>query len=167
MARGRGSRMQKQWIVIPGGPLILSAAGTNLGGSVVSVAFPATIIRMLGEYSIGIGAAAPTALDEAQIGVGIGVFSTDAVAVGGASLSDPTGDPGYPWLYWADHLVFFPTNSQTNASAQASVRRTFDVRSMRRIKADQSLALVVGYVDVVGAPPIHVSVGTTRVLIAT
>ncbi len=165
MARGRGSRMSKQWEIIQGAPQILSAGGTSIVGSLAPTE-AITVIRMLGEYNIGIGTAAPTALDEAQIGLGICVVSTDAVLAGAASMPDPSDDIGYPWLFWADHFLFFPTNTQTNASRQSSVRRSFDVHSMRKIKPSESLVFVVQYTDVVGTPTIHVGVAATRVLTA-
>ena len=165
MAHGRGTRMAKDWADIPGGPLILSATSTSIGGT-FAFSGSATVMRLIGEYAIGTGATAPTALDEVEIGVGIGIFSTDAVGVGATAMPDPTDDTAFPWLYWADHILFFPTNTQTNASFQSSVRRVFDVKSMRRAKADESIAMIVQYTDVVGAPSVHVSLGGTRVLVA-
>ena len=165
MAHRRDTRMRKDWNALAGGPLILTGATTVIGGT-LAVSAAVTVIRMIGEYAIG-PSTVPTALDEVEIGVGIGVVSTDAASLGATAMPDPTDDVAFPWLYWADHLLFFATNSQSAGAVTVSLRRQFDVRSMRRMKADESLVFVVQYTDVVGLPPVHVSIGATRVLFAT
>ena len=165
MAR-RGSRMTKQWITQDGAQSILttnttqSPAGINFSGG-------GTIIRSMGEYVIS-ATPSPTALDSVFIGMGIIVMNEDTFTTGGtAALPDPIDDGEAPWLYRQVHPFFFAETAVGNASAAASVRKAFDVKSMRRVRGDQTIAMVIQYLDITGAPPVTVTVGSTRYLLAT
>ena len=157
--------MLKSWHDIAGGIALLTANGTVLVDS-FAVSEASTVLRMIGEYIIG-PTVAPEALDAATIAVAIGVVSADAATLGSTAMPDPILEPDYPWLYRKVHGVYFPTNTATNASAQASVRQSIDVKSMRKLKPRESLALVVEYFDDVGAPPIRFFGGSIRVLFAS
>ncbi len=161
-----GTRQRKEWTSIPGIQLPMTSGATLLGGS-VAFASAATVLRMLGEYIITPTSAA-TAGDAAVVGVAIGVVSSDAFAAGAGSMPDPTDEPEYPWLYWANHSFFFPSTltllGQTDAG---SIRRSFDIRSMRKLKPRESLAFVAQYTDRAGAPPLQLDVAVTRVLVGT
>ena len=104
-----GRRMAKHWHVIAGVSLSFTVDVTGLGGG-LALDGPWTAIRMLGEYTIGPDAA-PAAGDQCTIGVGIGVVSSDAFAVGSTAMPDPVGEPEYPWLYWAEHDFHFVDTS--------------------------------------------------------
>ncbi len=158
------ARRAKIWSAIPGISLALTASGTSLGGS-ISFATADTVLRMMGQYIIT-PTSAPAALDNARVVVAIGVVSSDAFAAGSASVPDPAGEPEYPWLYWADHPLFFSTSTTDPNSGASTLRHSFDVRSMRKLKPRESLAMIVEYADIVGAPPLQFSTGQTRVLIA-
>ena len=121
---------------------------------------------MLGEYIVG-PQVAPVAADAASIGVGIGVVSSDAVSAGASALPDPNGEADYPWLYWAQHDFFFGSTATDPASLASSLRRPFDIKSMRKLKPRESLVAVIQYSDISGAPPLHVEFTQTRVLVAT
>ena len=90
----RSSRMSKQWNSIPSNAADLVASGTTILMASLSFAVPGTVIRMIGEYI-----AAPTsplvAGDEAGLFVGIGIASSDAVALGSTALPD-AADVGFP-----------------------------------------------------------------------
>ncbi len=165
MARSftRGARMSKDWGSIPGSQFSLVSSSVNVIAS-VAPGVSATVIRMLGEYIIG-PRIAPVAQDEAAITLAIGVVSTDAFTVGGSAMPDPA-DADFPWMFWASHSFFFGTTTVDPSSSQASLRRSFDVRSMRKMKAQESLVFVVQYVDIAGAPPLKVNLAQTRVLFA-
>ena len=159
--RFRGQKKAKLWSFIPSIGLTFSANGTQ-GAASLSFTSPQTVIRMLGEYTIGAHAAI-TALDEAVLVVAIGKVSTDAFVLGSTALPDPGAEPEYPWLYWASHPLYFPTSS-LEGQVTSGVRHTFDIRSMRKFTARESLAMVVQYVDAVGAPELRLNVGHIRVL---
>ncbi len=161
---GRSQRMPKHWHPIAGGSQGFTVNATALIGTLGTFATPFTVIRMLGEYIIGPDAA-PAAADSCRVGVGIGVVSTDAATLGATAMPDPSGEPDFPWLYWAEHAFFFVGTSLED-QAVAQLRHSFDVRSMRKVKPRESLVMVVEYVDVNGAPPMQVETAATRVLVA-
>ncbi len=163
--RHGGPRMAKEWAIIPGGLLDFTADATQIGSSILNLG-PATVLRMLGEYAIG-PVTAPVTLETAELTVAIGVASSDAVALGASAMPDPADEPNYPWLYWAQHSLFFTTTNLDPAGETASVRHGFDVRSMRKIKPRESLVMVVQMTRVSGTPDLRIVLGSTRVLVAT
>ena len=164
--RTRGPRRQKIWSAIPGINLALTGAGTSVGGG-LQFASADTILRCLGEYLV-INTGTITGGDAATISVGLGVVSADAFSdVGASAMPDPGSEPQYPWLFWAEHKLFYPSAGAPLAdSGNLSVRQRIDVKSMRKMSPRQTLAVVVQYADVSGTPPIQVLFGQTRVLIA-
>jgi len=168
MARHRDSRgrMPKHWDKLSFlTPQDFTASSTSsTAGLGLDEAW--TVIRLMGEYTI-IPTAAPVAGDAMNFGVGIAVVSADAFAVAaGAALPDPAVDLNYPWLYNAVHAFHFGTTSVDPQSAGGSLRHSFDVKSMRKIKPQETLCIIFQYVDAVGTPPMTVMQGAVRVLIA-
>ena len=162
--RGRGSRMSKEW----SNTLAVSQGFTTNSTALLgflSVNVPATVLRILGEYTLG-PTAASTAADRACITVGIGVVSSDAVELGSTAMPDPEDEPNFPWLYWASH-PFHYVDSSLESGLQRMHRRSFDVRSMRKMKPRESLAVVAQYTDINGVPAMRIESGPFRVLIAT
>ncbi len=168
MARkfGGGQRMAKAWLTTSAGTKDLVGAADEAILQILNFTGPGTILRMLGEYVI-VPTAAPVAGDEALVTVGIGMVSTDAAALGETAMPDPASDADYDWLYWSSHRLVFGTTSVDPSSLGASVRKLFDVRSMRKFKPSSSLVMVVQLESGIGDPPVTISVGYTRVLIAT
>ena len=166
--RGRGRRMDKEWNSIPAFDQALTAAAI-FGPANVSPNTSATVIRMLGEYTIG-NTAATTAGDAAIVAVGIGVVSAEAFAVAaGAGMPNPGGEPEYPWLYWASHTLSYPKALSGTISGDSElpvIRRAFDIKSMRKMKPGQVLAFILQYIDITGAPPLTFRASHTRVLFA-
>ena len=162
MARGfsgRGVRQRKQWTSIGSAEFHMTGNGTfGSGIATVSPLQPQTVLRMLGEYVI-VPTSAPTDADAVLVGVGICVVSTDAAVLGPTALPEPIGDPDYPWLYWSSHPFHF-ANVTTDPSQQGgSLRHTFDIRSMRKMKTSESLTAVIQYSDIAGAPPMTIVLG--------
>ncbi len=163
----RTPRKTKHWQAIPSINLDLTADATVLGGSVAVAQDSETVMRMLGEYIIA-PTTSPVAQDEAFVTMAIGVVSTDAFAAGAASVPDPSPEPEYQWLYWADHPFFYNSTTIDGATAEAAgtIRVSFDVKTRRIIRPRQSLCWIVQYTDLAGTPPLTVGIGTTRVLFA-
>ena len=156
--------MEKYWELITVSSSAFTTGSTAfLGGN--TPGHPATVLRMLGEYAIG-PTAAPTALDSCLISIGIAIVSADAAELGSTAMPDPSVEVEFSWLYWAEHAVFFSTTAADPNGANATVRKSFDVRSMRKIKPRETLAMVAQYVDVVGAPPVQLVTVGVRVLFA-
>ncbi len=156
-------RQDKEWSFIPASSDIF-VTGETVAQSAFTPGAAVTVLRMIGGYIIGPNVNT-MALDNCRIACAIGVVSTDAFTVGGAALPDPAGSPDYPWLYHREHSFFFGGTSEGSASQTASARIAFDIKSMRKMKPVESLVFVVQYVDIVGAPNMHVSISQTRVLI--
>ncbi len=166
MARNFGGRrMGKSWSAFAGLSQSFTGGATAVSGG-VTVGSATTVLRMLGEYIIG-SDAAPTAQDACSLIVGIGVFSSDAFTVGSAAVPNPSSEFDYPWLYWAAHDFFFSEAVLASGGDPVrSIRKSFDIRSMRKMKPSETLGMVVDYVDTSGAPPMQVEVSQTRVLLA-
>ena len=169
MARRRtgGTRKAKTWGSMPSINLALVGDGTSAGGN-IAFASHFTVLRMLFEYIVG-PTGTITAGDQAKVTLAIGVVSTDAAALGATAFPDPAGEPEYPWLYWADHMLHFPSAGaplEPGGGGQNAVRKTGDIRSMRIVKPRETLTWVVQYSDNAGTPPITVNLGQTRVLLA-
>ncbi len=166
MSNGRHApRKEKLWAGLPGIELSLTAAGTSLGGS---LAFNTrdTVMRMIGEYTIGADPASlPSIADSVFITVALARVSSDAFAAGAGSVPDPAEEPEYPWLYWKAHHLEFPTAGANTSTFVGSVRQAFDVRTMRKFSPRESLAWIVQYVDGAGTPPVIVGIAQSRVLI--
>ena len=164
--RIRGPRQSKEWVHI-GTNIInqISADGTFVGASAFTADRPLTVLRMIGEYQISQGAV-NVIQDTAAVTVAIGVFSADAVTLGGTAMPDPEDETAYPWLFWASHFMTQQIAAQnSDGDPQMSIRRTFDIRSMRKMKTRESLTYVFQYRDVSGAPTINIVLGRARVLI--
>ncbi len=162
------ARMPKHWDSIGvSNVTVFSATSTAVIGGSLAQDEAWTIIRMLGEYLVGPDASTPpVAGDHVAIGVGIAVVSSDAATLGGTAVPDPVGEAQYPWLYWKVHQMHFETGDLDPSSATASVRQSFDIRSMRKVKPSESLIMVADYLNITGSPAIIFAPGITRVLIA-
>jgi len=157
--------MAKSWDGISGAEFHFTADGTAELGN-LTFTRPVTVLRMLGEYTIGV-TGAPAAVDSVIIGVGVAVVSTDALAAGTGSLPDPFGDQTYPWLYWAAHAFHYTDTNLNSASASASIRKEISVKSMRKIKGDrEAIVWVANYFNIAGNPPMSIVGSALRILVA-
>ncbi len=168
MARFSGNipyqRLTKEWTSMASASNAMTTAATLLASGILNFTAAGTIMRMIGEYVIA-PTSAPTALDACTVGVGIGVVSSDAAALGSTAMPDPSQEPSYPWLYWAEHAFWFAdTGTDLN---QLNLRKYFDIKSMRKFKPNQSLVMIAQYVNLVGNPPLQIVTGSTRVMIGT
>ena len=159
------AKRRKDWTILLGLSTAMTADATFLGGGLSFGLSGNTILRMMGEYSIG-AAVAPTANDEAVVTVGIGIVSTDAFTLGTTAVPDPTDEPEFGWLYWKSHTLFYSGTDVDSANRQQNLRQSFDVRSQRKIGARETLALIVQYTDITGAPALRFNASGARVLLA-
>ncbi len=158
-----GRKMGKEWVAIPGFDAPLTADGTTLPGFFAGTVSQ-TVLRMLGEYIIS-PTIAPTAGDHCTVTVGIGIVSTDAATVGSTAVPDPAGDPDFPWLYWKGHPMWYGGTDLNGGNPAGGLRQVFDIRSMRKMKAKESLIICAQYEDGSGAPAVEWKGGATRVLV--
>jgi len=161
---GGGTRMSKGWDGISGSLQGFAADGTAILGTLPFTS-PGTILRIIGEYAIGLNGA-PTAGDVATVSVGIAVVSSDAAIAGATALPEAFGDQPYPWLYWASHAMHFRTTTEDPSSQQSSGRFSIDVKSMRKVKDRETVVWIADYFNFNGDPPLAVAASALRILIA-
>ena len=141
----RTARRQKQWARIPGFVTSFSADGTQApAGFATAAGSQPTVMRMLGEYTI-VADTAPVVAESAFLTVGIAVVSTDAFALGSTAMPDPAIELEFLWLYWAEHGF---------------------IRSMRKLRARETLAVILQYAVTNGTPDIRMLMSSTRILLA-
>ncbi len=160
--------MRKHWVGVGGNVLNFTADGTTLAqqvGGTGGLADAFTVLRMLGEYTV-FPTSVPAAADALEFCVGIGVVSSDAATLGSTAMPDPCDEPDYPWLYWASHPLGYNSNVLNDGLGSSEVRKSFDIKSMRKIKPSESLVTVTQYANFVGNPPITIVLGGLRVLLA-
>ena len=166
MARNAGvrsARKEKQWEAIPSIIDTMTGNATSVGGS-LGFSSKQTVLRMLGEYVVN-PSLATAAADQVKITLGLAKVSTDAATLGATAVPDPAGDANFSWLYWAEHVFFFGGTSADPASGASYLRRSFDIRTMRKFGPAESLLWVFQYSNIAGNPPVTLSVGQTRVLL--
>ncbi len=167
MAHVRTRRRPKEWRFIPSSTFAIAGAATQANSSLAISESGATIMRMLGGYVLAPSVVgAPVAGDRETVTVGIGIVSTDAVAVGASALPDPAGEPEYPWLYWRAHSFIYPTTSLDPSGAAGSARVEFDIRSMRKLSNRTSLVFVIQVSGGNGDPDMIMIQDQVRVLVA-
>jgi len=160
------ARKEKAWIIGVGAVSIDFVGNSTLSGGFRGfTSGKATVLRMLGEYSV-VPTTTPTAGDEAVLTVGIGKVSTDAATLGATALPDPADEPEYPWLYWASHPLQFQAATLDPNAAAANLRVAYDIKSMRKFSASEALVMVIQYGTSVGDPTLTMLIGNQRVLIA-
>ena len=166
--RTRSARQRKHWHLIGDQLVEFAANGTGLLGSFTAAGGePFTFIRGLGELSIAPNGSGVVGGDACVLAAAIGVVSADAIALGVTALPDPAAEPDYPWLWWYQAQMQFPTASGSMVGlATEAARIRIETKAMRRLGPREGLILVAEYVDLVGTPPIDV-VASARFLVGT
>ena len=155
----------KQWTAIPGGSLNLSANGTSGGPGLLAFSIPATILRVRGHVHVAMLAGGLTATDEAEVVFGLGIFSSDAVALGSTALPDPSAEAEYPWMWYGEATMYSPNADFGDPRIQVHI--PIDTKAMRKVKPAESLTMVAQYVNSSGIPGLRVIYSQLRVLIGT
>jgi len=156
----------KQWSNAPGLIQQIAATGTFLSGSLSFLA-PGTILRVRG-YVAAFFDATMQVDDRMVLTFGLGIFSTDAVALGATAVPDPADEPQYPWLWWKEfRLDSKTTTGLTGGWGIAAQRYEVDTKAMRKVKPGESLVMVFQSTNLAGAPATDIDVGQLRVLIGT
>ncbi len=152
----------KQWVSIPSILKESAVAGTFAGGS-ASFAVPATVLRCRSEVLIQFDETR-TAGDQMDVAIGLAKMSTDAAA--GASLPDPIGEVGFPWLFWKQ-VKLECISTSTTYDPGSSLRFSVDTKAMRKVKPDESIIWLIEFANPAGAPVTQVDISQSRLLIGT
>ncbi len=160
--RFRGARypgMDKKW-----GDTLFAGAVNNTGNNTLLIpgkidfTVPRTILRIRGTGFVAFNAAT-TALDEAQVTIGVAVITSDAATVGSSAMPDPTDEADFPWLWYHVVRMFSPfviDGTGSDDSGALIARFDIDSKAMRRVKPGQALVAVTQYTDVTGTPSLRV-----------
>ncbi len=107
--------------------------------------------------------------DTMTTNLGLGIFSTDAVLAGAASLPDPGAEFDYPWLWYGGMTLRSSLASGVPGSTwgPGSQSLEIDTKAMRKVKPGQSLVMVMEHTAVNGAPVVDFDMPVLRVLIGT
>ena len=167
MARGNRGRTidVKFWTNFS--PVSVESATAQVnGGARIDIASPSTILRIRGSWWAMFNETVQVD-DQMTITVGIGVATTDAATVGGASLPSPASDIDFPWLYWDQVTLQSLVAAAPTAWGTAMQQRTVDSKSMRKLRPNQSLVWVSEYTSPSGAPVTLFFSPAMRVLIGS
>jgi len=89
--------------------------------------------------------------------------STRARTGGVSAMPDPGVETPYPWMYMQSHPVFV---GQIVTNPMLAARVSLDIRAMRKVKATESLVVIVRYANILGSPELAFSFGRLRMLMA-
>jgi len=168
MAHRRGKTIDfKQWQALPGLVTTVAAAQTFLGSGALNFLQPGTILRVHCPNLLVMFDATKQVGDEISVSMGLGVFATDAVAAGAASMPDPANEPEFPWMMWDQFALKAELAAGEEALGSSVIRRSYDIKSMRKIRPGQTLTWVVQTGTVTGAPQTLYHMNTNRVLFGT
>ena len=157
-------RRSRRWLSMAGSADEILAAATGLQ-SIVPFTTPETIVRMMGGGSLGPSETAPVAGDAARITLAIGVVTSDAATLGATAMPDPANEAAFSWLWWKDFSLKFNSTSVDPSNQASSVRFSFDVKSQRILRPNQSLVFISQYTDIAGTPPVQLMLDLTRILV--
>ena len=162
-----GTRKNRQWFgssQTNGVALVLtSAAGVvksflGLTSQPTGLEETLTVARLRGSLLVTFD---PVAIgDDVMVGVGLGIFNSNAVAAGVASVPDPIQRPDYPWI-WMTYVPLIGSGTSKGLRLGAQVHReVIDNKAMRKLRPGESLEFVAA-VEAVGA------VGTVDISLAS
>jgi len=130
----------------------------SLSGLGVSVGESMTLVRTRGYASLHFD---PTGTaDWVQVGLGLGIFTTDAFTVGQTAMPGPLSDADWDWV---DHRVinFLPSISAAEGENAIALFRSFDIdtKAMRKMKTAQTLGWIAEVIVLSGSGSADISVG--------
>ena len=141
----RGTRRLTDWGSI--GPFTdaVTGTGTNLVATLNAAGLalrPFTIVRTHLAWSVTSDQTAAT--EDQQIAVGMAVVSEQAAAAGVGSVPTPITDLGSDlWFLWDYIAASFLFISGVGFSPELAHTRYVDSKAMRKVNADQDLAIVL------------------------
>jgi len=112
----------------------VEALGVSIGGGVTLIRSRGTAIVHFDPTSIG---------DLMMVGLGLGVYSSDAFAVGSTAMPGPLSDADYDWI-WHQVFTFGPAFSATEDGNDIGENLVIEVdsKAMRKIKPNQAIGWI-------------------------
>ncbi len=119
-----------------------SLRGTALGTvSLLTIVAAGTLVRSRGMLTAAVQASGSN--QNTIVGVlGIIVVSVEAFTAGLASIPTPITDSGRPWVVWQPFGLYADGTTLGEAATLSATSEAFDSRGMRKLKANDVLAVV-------------------------
>lgn len=122
----------------------VAIAGKTLGSQSsfgLAVAESITLIRSRGTAFIHFDPA--SIADSLAVGLGLGIVTSDAFAIGQTAMPGPLSDAGWDWV-WIKELIMGPTFTATEDGTNIGHNLWVDIdsKAMRKMKDNQVLAFV-------------------------
>ncbi len=153
----RSGRSQRQtlWSEGPYGHNGASSASKVAFGTAQTSSGGVTIIRIRGHYQVYINAIAGVT-DRVRFGLGIGIVTSDALAVGAVAIPGPLDDIDWGgWMWhetgWVGGIAFF---------GPGVIQGVIDSKSMRKIKPNESVVGMLEVADEDGTVVVQASLAT-------
>ncbi len=126
-----------------------------------------TIMRNRGQYVVSIDG--PTDGDKINVGLGLIIVSSEALAAGVTSIPLPISNGDAPWLW--HQLVPLMAQAGTGVGASLNAmsvvgRGEIDAKAMRKVGLNEALVFVMQSVSTSGTPAVDI-VGAFRTLVAS
>jgi len=151
----------KTWgIGVGGGDGTVLVLGNNpIGSAITFTESTQTILRTRGRVNLSLTAAVAAVTDRCRVTAGIAIVSSDAVTLGATALPEPETDRSFPWMWWDTWWVqSSSTATPPVIPAQGVYNEVVDVKSMRKVRVDQAIALIVEVSFLTGTiPPMRFS----------
>ena len=138
----RSPKMLKTWNgATIGQTNVDSTTQAILAGVAFTVGSRSTILRIRGNLLIK--GTPDSSGDNAVVGLGLGIVTSDAAAVGGTSVPSPLGDPDWSGWMWHQYTPMDAGSAALSGSDIGSMARIeIDSKSMRKISVNESLVLI-------------------------
>ena len=132
-------------------------AGTATGLIVSGV----TLIRTRGHLNVHFDPASIG--DVIQVAVGLGIYSSDAFAVGSTALPGPITDADYDWI-WHNVMTMGPAFSATETGVDILSNKWVEVdsKAMRKLKPNQTVGWMLEALVLSGGGTVDIAVAARQ-----
>jgi len=163
----RATRRPVQWsnVVARIAAAAVTDAKVLAGLSALGIAFTqsVTLMRTRGTAFIHFD---PTSINDVQqVGIALGVFSTDAFVAGVASVPGPLTDAGYDWIF---HKVLSMGPAVSATESETSILQSLwievDSKAMRKLKDNQTIGWVVEAATVSGGGSVDFAISSRHLI---
>jgi len=140
---------------------VIAKSGGNLGTSLGVSTSGSTLIRTRGTGLVMFDAAATN--NVVLFAIGLGIFSSDAFAVGAGSLPGPITDAGYSWV-WHRLFSLGPAldGTQNVQNIGQNIPFEIDSKAMRKMHPNETMGFVAEGLVINGGGTVDFSVAVRQ-----
>ncbi len=141
------SRRLTEWTDGPGNPSVqqITAAGATQVTTGLEALEALTVVRIRGEISLKLSTVTTVGDGFTNLGLGIGLVTTDAFDAGAASLPGPLTDKDWSGWIWHQLMGQMAGSATTEVGRfpMEAIRYVIDTKAMRKMRPNQVLVGVV------------------------